>query len=307
MTIDGNIKIFELSKALLKDGATSAASTGAASEDNIIDFSKITRWQSVGSDDTTEETVTIVFQESARLSRLLFLDFNFKSYTVTPSVVDEIVDGSGSAITDEGSVEITDNTTQVIQFSNVTSSTNSISATGIAETDFELESQYYEFNDLYCSGLVIKATKTQPSEGLGDQEKYCYRCIPTIEIDSNRGTFEQFPKLTNTTDFKSINSVNLAGKNKIQKLDSTFSATLSFPLATVQNDIRIMNFIRNTNTDFILFPCGGKFSEDYFRFEAAPYDFNVYQMQVNAAKMAEYINNITRNAAVISVSLAETI
>ena len=129
----------------------------------------------------------------------------------------------------------------------------------------------------------------------------------SIEIDSNQGTFQQFPSLLETTDFLSINTSNLAGKNKIQKLDSVFSAVLSQAVTGVQNDIRITNFIRNTNTDFILFPSGGKLSSDHFRFEATPYDFDIFQMQVSAAVLAEYINNITVNAASISVGLAETI
>ena len=304
--INGNIKILELSKALLKDGASCVASSGTASQNNMLDFSKITRTQSVGSDDTTVETYTITFQEAATISRLLFLNFNWKAYTITPIVsssildndAEEILDNIGDAIEDDGST---------LEFLEVISSTNSTKTTGISETAHDSSNQYYEFKAFYCTGLTISVTSAQMAEAVPDQEKFCYICFPTIEIDSDRGTFEQYPVLQSATDFLSINTSNLAGKNKIQKLDPVFSAVLTQAVTGVQNDIRIMEFIRNADTDFVIFPMGGKLLTAHFRFQSSPYDWDVYQVQVSEYVMAQYINNITANAMSQSVGLSETI
>ena len=65
MTINGAPKIFEPSMALIKNGDSVVVNSGDASKDNMLDFDKATRYESIGSDDTTPEPFTITF-DSAR-------------------------------------------------------------------------------------------------------------------------------------------------------------------------------------------------------------------------------------------------
>ena len=108
MTINGSIKIFELSKALWKNGDTVAVSSGSGSANNLIDFNKATRWESIGSDDTTAETITITFDTAIEIDRLFLLNHNFKSYTITPVTSGFIEDHNGDAILDYLGDEIED-------------------------------------------------------------------------------------------------------------------------------------------------------------------------------------------------------
>lgn len=305
MTIDGNMKFFELSKALYKNGATATATSGDTSASNVLDLSEITRWQSVGSTDNTTETLTITFDQETTISRILFKKFNFKSFTVTPVTSPYILDGDGSAVLDDSSDEIEDGGA-TLDFTNVISSTNSTAQTGISETSYDKDNQYYEFDEIYCSGLTIRVTEAVAVNDVADQEKYCYICIPTIEIDSNQGTFDGFPVLSNTTDLKTIRSEVLTGKNKLQKLERTFSASIVGSLISSQNDVRIMDFLKNSESDFLFFPCGGKLPDSYFRFESRPYNFDVYQMQASESGMPEYINNVVVNATQNTLKIIET-
>lgn len=304
MTIDGNIKVFELSKALSADGATASATSGDSSAEYLLDFSKLTRWQSVGSDDVTAEVVTILF-DLAAVSRLLFVGFNFKGYTVLANAATAILDDSGDALLDSSGLEIIDSgSVGAVDFTNVISATNSTATTGITETALSNTDQYYEFDQIdYLQGLQITITTTQTANA----EKYCHLTIPTIELNDNSGTFSVYPALTGVSDYEIIQSKNLAGKNKVQKLQKVFSGALRMRNASTQNDVELFEVMRDTVADFLLYPSGGATYSDHFRFSARPYKLgDIFKVQVTEYSAPQYVNNITQNSATVSVKLVET-
>ena len=81
MAISGGIKFFSKSKCLKKDGGSVTASTGSGG-DNVISLNRYVRWDSVGSDDTTTETLVITFP-STTFNRLMIVDHNLKEFDVT--------------------------------------------------------------------------------------------------------------------------------------------------------------------------------------------------------------------------------
>jgi hypothetical protein len=199
MTINGAPKIFELSKALISSGDSVVCSSGTSSQDNMLDFDKATYWESVGSDDSTTETITITFSESVELDRILLINHNFEDYTITPVTSGTIDDSDGDPIESDYD-DIEDEGGSLIPFIQVTSLTSSVEAEGISETGYAYSSSYYEFKKVDCLGLVISVSKAQEVNDLGDKEKYCYNVIPTKEI----GTFENFPALQ----FKRLSSIS---------------------------------------------------------------------------------------------------
>jgi hypothetical protein len=80
MPITGGIKFFDENPALYDNGGGVSASSGQVVANNCIDKLRSTFWTSVGSNDTTAETLTISFGSST-ISRLLLLDHNWKDFT----------------------------------------------------------------------------------------------------------------------------------------------------------------------------------------------------------------------------------
>ena len=78
MAVTGGIKFFNENK--IKDGSA-VGSTGDASAKYVLDLDVDTFWRSVGSNDSTTETLTVTFG-SITLDRILILDCNFKAFTI---------------------------------------------------------------------------------------------------------------------------------------------------------------------------------------------------------------------------------
>jgi len=306
MTIDGNIKVFDLSKALFKNGASVTATSGNDTADNMIDFNSLTRWQSVGSDDTTTETLVFTLDEPTTISRLLFLNHNWLEYTITPITSSFLLDDLAAILLDDSSDELEDDGS-ILEFLNVISLLSSIPISGISETAYSLSSSYYEFDAVYCSGFTVNVVKAQELHDSPDQEKFCFRAIPTIEVNSNSGTFEKFPVLNGVTDFNGIVTRILNSRSKVQKQTSVFVAGLNLR-TNVQNDIELLEFMRYTNDDFLFWPNGGKLTESFFRFNSTPYKLtDIFQMQVNNNVLTQYFGNIYSNIIDSSVGIIETI
>ena len=79
MAITGGIKFFK--KNQMSDASPSATS-GDASAKFMLDLDVDTYWTSVGSSDSTTETITINFGSNKTIDRILLLDHNFKNFTV---------------------------------------------------------------------------------------------------------------------------------------------------------------------------------------------------------------------------------
>jgi hypothetical protein len=107
MAITGGVKFFGDNVALYEAGGYVIASTGQVVALNIIDKLSYTSWRSVGSNDSTVETLVVTFGSST-ITRLLLLNHNWKNFTVQywngstwvnfTSVVG--LDGSKSAISE---------------------------------------------------------------------------------------------------------------------------------------------------------------------------------------------------------------
>jgi len=309
MTISaGNPKCFELSKALWKDGATVSVTSGESTKNNLIDFNKLTRWQSIGTDDTITETIIITFQEVATISSLLLLNHNWKSFEIHPVTSAFILDHIGDEILDYVSDELEDDG-GILSFQNVTSSYNSTPQNDILETEYAFENSYYEFDPVYCAGLKIDITLAQELHDVPNQEKFCFRIIPTVEVDNASGTFASFPDIQRPTDYYGINSRMINGKYRVQKQNPIFSCGVFLKTNPLQSDITLMEFLRNSPFDFLFYPSGGAHVElGQYRFSSLPYNLDdIYQMQVNRFSMGRYIRNLTSNPINMSISLLETI
>ncbi len=159
MSLTGGISFFKRSKSLFKDGASAVASTGSSEASLVLGTNKFFKWSSVGSDDTTVETITISFPAAVQITRIFLADFNWKEFTVK----------FGGVPTD---------------FTNVVGIDGALGG-GIAETVFARDTAYYEFDAVTTDTIEITVTKTQ----VVDEEKTLVMFIATEEL----GTLVGFP------------------------------------------------------------------------------------------------------------------
>lgn len=76
------IKFFEESVCLFRDGASAVATSNSSNAKVVLTNDRRLKWESVGSDDTTTESLDITFPAASTISRLYLAGNNFKEYEV---------------------------------------------------------------------------------------------------------------------------------------------------------------------------------------------------------------------------------
>ena len=277
MTISGGIKFFERNTALFSAGTTATASSNSASANNILTNRQLTYWQSSGSDDTTTETITITFNKTVTIDRILLNRINFKEFTVKYDVTGTPTD-----------------------FTNVIGLDGALGG-GISEAAFTDESAYYEVDSISTTGIQITATKTQ----VVDAEKIIYNLFTTAEL----GTLECYPDITGLQfNRNSKKSKVLSGLNNIQKSFDVGSFSLGFKNHPSQSDMDLINTLYDEEKSFLVWLCGGRRGTTYFRYELKGYRLrDILNMQVDGATTPNYPNSIYVNAPNNSIKFLPSI
>ena len=227
MTISGQIKFFERSSALYKDGTTATASTGSGAN-NILTNNQRVYWQSSGSDDTTTETITVTYDQTVTIDRIALNRINWKEFTVQ-------YDASGVAT----------------DFTNATGLDGATASGNISETDFSDEVAYYEVDSITTSEIIITATKTQTA----DQEKILYNLFTTVEL----GTLEYPPQITPLPFTRNPRQAQgMGGLAVIQKGFETVAFSLDFTSHPSQSDMNLLTTLHDRDKSFLVWLWGSK-------------------------------------------------
>lgn len=237
MSITGGIKFFDQNLADSKTGADVVASSGDPSADYILDRNQYTVWRSVGSDDTTTETLEITLSASETFSRLFLIRHNFKEFTVkywTGSWVD---------------------------FSNITG-INGTTSSIISETVYDANTAYYEFDEVTTTKILITATKTQ----VADEEKF----LNGFVVNSELGTLQGYPIIKDVTKDKKLRKATLLnGRSFVTKSLEVFRTAIDFknypPLLT--DDLDLIYYLFDRDSNFFVWLCGGRNGEPYFKYQ----------------------------------------
>lgn len=257
MSLTGGISFYKRNKALFEDGSAATASTGDPDASLILGTNKFFLWSSVGSDDTTVETITITLPAAATIDRIFLADFNWKEFTVK---------------FDSGT-----------EFTTVVGIDGALGG-GIAETAFVRDTAYYEFDAVSVTTIEITITKTQTV----DAEKTLVQFIATEEL----GTLVGFPGTRGVTlDKNEKVETAISGRMHVEK--SYESARMDLILNTYpgQADIDLLDTIHSSDVPFIVWPNGGvpgnfRFSQRGWRLK------DVYQMQTIGGAVNLYDRNI---------------
>ncbi len=265
MAVTGGIKFLYENK--IKDGSA-VGSTGNASAKYALDLDVDTYWRSVGSNDTTTETLTVTF-DTQTIDRVLLLDCNFKGFTV------KYLSGAS-----------------YVHFSNVIG-IGGVTKTNITETDFSENSAYYEFDSVSTGGLQISIDTTQTTNA----EKYISQFIGSSEI----GTFVGYPEVSKiSVDRNSRSKKTLSGRYSVQKSLETMGYSIKFknyPTSAVYNvDIDLAITLLESESPFIIYPCGGRYESKHFTTAIPGFRLKDAKLvQVLKGYRLKYLKNIYTN------------
>ncbi len=266
MSISGGIKFFAENYALSDNGGAVTVSSGSVAANYAIDKLPYTYWTSVGSNDSTQETITVSFASQA-ITRILLLDHNWKDYTVKY--------WNGSAY---------------VHFASVVGMDGSM--TNITETAFADSSSYYEVASVTTTLIQIKVNKTQTA----DAQKYIATIMPTIEL----GTFAGFPTINPVNLTRTVRTMQmLSGRVKMVKQPAAFSVTLSFqnyPVLSYSADINVITTLIDRETPFYIWLCGGRRGSNYFSANMRGFRLqDVYRVQIDSDYVSNWTDNIFRS------------
>lgn len=231
MAITGKIKFFDKSLIDVDWPSVSAtASSGAVSAENVRNRIFYKKWKSIGSDDSTQETLTVTMP-SKEFSRIMLRNNNFKLFNVQY--------WNGATFTD---------------FTGVVGLDGAIS--GINETVNARTTNYYEFDAVTSTIIRITIDTTQTV----DAEKF----LSDLFIMNEIGTFETYPTLVPSFDKKRIEKKTLRGKSKFSTMDEIYSSALTFNRFGFTNDIALVKTLWERYQEFLIWHSGG--DESQFRF-----------------------------------------
>lgn len=287
MPITGGVKFFKRNKGLKSDGATGTASpSGDSSAEFIIDRNRITHYRSVGSDDTTTETIDIALTGSNTIDRLLLVDHNLKDFDITYDS-----DGVGT----------------FLNFTSVIGLDGSVGG-GIIETAFADDTAYYEFDSVAVFGIRIIANTTQ----VVDAEKFINQLIITEEV----GTLNGFPDLQPTINNNERDRIMLSGRHSVTKSDQFFGVVMGFDpypaqSSDFQSDLLVAQNVFARLESTLVWLSGGKRNTgvvDPFSFTLKTFRLrDIFNMQTIGEKSASFFNNIYLGPVQFSMQFIESV
>ncbi len=275
MAISGGAKFFTRNYALEATGGTITASTGTAVQDYAIDKNPLTFWTSVGSNDSTTETLTLVFA-SQTINRVILQNHNFKDFNIQY--------WNGSAYTHFSSVVGLDG-----------------SKANITETAFADDTAYYEVASVTTTRLRIQVLKSL----VVDAQKFISQVIACYEL----GTLQGYPlvkgmKFSRNERIKQM----LSGRVLVQKGIESFAVKLDFEKypTSLSADLDLALTLHDANDPFLIWLCGGRRGSSYFRYTARGFRLrDVYCVQVTKAIGLDYYKSGYLNPVSLELQFEE--
>lgn len=273
MSMTGGISFFDKNKAFYSEGSTCVASSNTASQNLILGSNKYFKWESIGSNDTTTETLTITLPAAISISRLFLVDHNFKEFTIK----------YGSTPSDFAAVK----------------GIGGYTDSKIAHTAFSGDTAYYEFTPVTTDTIVISVVKSQ----VANAQKYLNQFIVTNEL----GTLSGFPNMNGIKlDRNDQRDEAISGRVHIEKGYETATFNLDLNTYPYQADVTLLDSLHDRDLPFIVWLSGGistqfKITQRGFRLK------DVYQMKVTGSMNNSYYKNIYKSGVNQNYNFAEVV
>jgi hypothetical protein len=275
MSITGGIKFFGKNLVLSEDGGSIVASSGDIVSGYAIDKNPITFWESVGSDDTTTETLTLTFDE-VEIDRLILQNHNWKDFNVQY--------WTGVAWSHFASVIGLDG-----------------AKANITETAFADDTAYYEFTPVTTTKLRAQVLKTQ----VVDDQKYLAQVIACTEI----GTLQGWPLVRDVRHSRNSRKKEmLSGKVLVQKGIDSFACKIDFQNypTSYSEDLDLAMELFDREDPFLVWLCGGRRGSSFFRYTNRGFRLrDVYLMQLVSDVPTDYMGGGYLNPVNLELVLEE--
>lgn len=277
MAVSGGIKFFKKSYFDIDAIVTTTTSTGTATEDFVRDRDNATYWQSVGSDDTTTETMEIDFGEAKTIDRIILVKNNFKNFKVeywndvTPTVLGARFGTGLFGLNTFGEVTsgIEDRWNQFTSVTTKETTPNplvgafgtAVFGTAVFDRDISEETNTKETNYYECESVSTQKIKlTVETTQVANAQKQLFQFIISQEL----GTFTGYPVYTQKHTRDMREKKTLRGKPRFTIFDDHYSSSLQFGTYPTAVDHALMLTLWDNMSDFLIYPCGA--DEDQYRF-----------------------------------------
>jgi len=272
MSLVEGISFFEKSKSLFADGATAVASSNTPDQNLPLGTNKFFTWESIGSDDTTTETITVTLATPVAISRIFLVGHNFDDFQIQ----------YGASL----------------DFTNVLG-LDSYSDNLISETGFTRNTAYYEFDSVTTDTIIITADTTQ----VVDAEKVINQIIITNEL----GTLVGFPQMAGLGfDRNERSQKAVSGRSHIEKGYETVQFGLGLEAYPVQADVTLLESLHDRNEPFLVWLSGG--NPDNFKIKTRGFRVeDVFQVQTTGGLATGYFKNLYKSGVVQSFGFQEVV
>jgi hypothetical protein len=249
------------------DYVTVTASEGQDLATNILNRSNRSAWATVDSTDASGTTLEINLGDVRRVTDLLLLKHNFKSFHI------EYYDDDSSVWSDF--------------------------ATPINPTDNAEASNHWNVSEVQTSKIRITINGTQTP----DSDKYLYQFIVTERI----GKLEGWPIIKDPTLSRDIKKTKmLSGKMHVVESVGFYSATLSVSNWKNASDLEIIEELYNSSEGFLFWPCGGDTSQ-FFSVRQGYRMEDIFLVRCMNEYQPEFAKGFYQSGIKIDVQLAEVI
>lgn len=222
--ITDRMKFFERSLTRFTLGVGASATSGEASARNVLTENRLTNWESFGSDDTREETITITFPSPVRANRLLLINHNLREFSISLSA-----------------------STPITSFSNIRKQT----VNSISETNNLLDTGYWSFDEAAVTSITIRGRRTI----VPNAQKFIFQVVLTTELFTFSGWPEilKFPFSNNETKVKTK-----GGRFFINKQERVLEPLkMNFRGYTYIEDVNFVSTLFDRDNPFLFWPSGG--------------------------------------------------
>ena len=259
------IKFFELSKCLARDGATATATSGTETANNALTHRRQDRWQSFGSDDSTQEILTITLPAVAEISWLLIGRHNMTDLTA------QYWDGAAW------------------QFFATIETANQPVRGGRAS--------FYHFTPVTTDQIRVRGTQA------GGAEKYIEAVVTTNLLGefSHYGIADPNVNI----DYNETTSTNLAGREFVQKGQRVATISLTMPYIADQSDVDLVNDLRDADSFLIWPCGGAFGANNFRVTQPEWELHSWFKMAVTGNAAANYYKNIHTTGATTGLRLVE--